>query len=169
MQSESARPAATSWSGHDWAERNPDRQAKKFARGFNVRPAGDVFVRVRAQRLVICAAAALPLSACGSGDSSGSTATTPITPSTGSGDSGSTVVVQNYAFPAISAAPGATLQLVDRDDEPHTVTADDGSFKAGPFNPKTPGSLVTPSKPGSYAFHCEIHPTMHGTLVVRNP
>lgn len=83
--------------------------------------------------------------------------------------SASEVVVAGYKFPPISAAPGATLKLVDRDDEPHTVTADDGSFKAGPFDPKTPATLVVPTKPGTYPFHCEIHTTMHGTLVVHQP
>lgn len=78
-------------------------------------------------------------------------------------------MVAGYKFPAISAAPGATLKLVDRDDEPHTVTADDGAFRADPFNPRAPGTLVVPTKPGTYPFHCEIHPTMHGALVVQQP
>ena len=86
-----------------------------------------------------------------------------------SAGSTSEVVVTGYKFPPISAAPGATLKLVDRDDEPHTVTADDGAFRAGPFNPKTPATLVAPTKPGTYPFHCEIHPTMHGALVVHQP
>lgn len=118
------------------------------------------------QRLVICAALVLPVTACGSSDSARSAETTPTTATTGSSDS--TVVVQNYTFPAVSTTAGATLTLVDKDDEQHTMTADDGSFKGGPFNNKAPGTLVAPSKPGSYPFHCEIHPTMHGTLVVRN-
>jgi plastocyanin len=83
--------------------------------------------------------------------------------------SASEVVVAGYKFPAISAAPGATLKLVDRDDEPHTITADDGAFRAGPFNPRAPANLVVPTKPGTYPFHCEIHPTMHGALVVQQP
>lgn len=118
------------------------------------------------QRLVICAALVLPVTACGASDSARSAETTPTTAATGSSDS--TVVVQNYTFPAVSTTAGATLTLVDKDDEQHTMTADDGSFKGGPFNNKAPGTLVAPSKPGSYPFHCEIHPTMHGTLVVRN-
>lgn len=118
------------------------------------------------QRLVICAALVLPVTACGSSDSARSAETTPTTAATGSSDS--TVVVQNYTFPAVSTTAGTTLTLVDKDDEQHTMTADDGSFKGGPFNNKAPGTLVAPSKPGSYPFHCEIHPTMHGTLVVRN-
>lgn len=118
------------------------------------------------QRLVICAALVLPVTGCGPSDSARSAETTPTTAATGSSDS--TVVVQNYTFPAVSTTAGATLTLVDKDDEQHTMTADDGSFKGGPFNNKAPGTLVAPSKPGSYPFHCEIHPTMHGTLVVRN-
>ena len=125
-----------------------------------------VFVGVRSQRLVICVALGLPVAACGSSDSAGSTATTVASGSTSPPES--TVVVQNYTFPAVSTTAGATLTLIDKDDEQHTMTADDGSFKGGPFNNKAPGTLVAPSKPGSYPFHCEIHPTMHGTLVVRN-
>ncbi len=72
-------------------------------------------------------------------------------------------------FPAIDTTPGAQLRFVNRDDEPHTVTADNGSFRIGPFNNKSPEVLVAPTSTGSFAFHCEIHPTMHGTLVVNNP
>jgi plastocyanin len=115
------------------------------------------------------ASAVLPtlLAACGSSGASDATAV----PAASTAALGSTneVVVTGYKFPPISAAPGATLTLVDRDDEPHTVTADDGSFRAGPFNPKAPATLVAPTKPGTYPFHCEIHPTMHGALVVHQP
>ena len=115
------------------------------------------------------ASALLPtlLAACGSSASTDATAVP--TGSTAANGSTNEVVVTGYKFPPISASPGATLTLVDRDDEPHTVTADDGAFKAGPFNPKAPATLVAPTKPGTYPFHCEIHPTMHGTLVVHQP
>ena len=101
-------------------------------------------------------AAALLMAACGGGSSKATAAT-------------QTVVVQNYKFPAITAKPGETIQLVDRDAEPHTVTADNGSFRVKAFDSSGPGTLVVPTKPGSYAFHCEIHSTMHGTLVVSQP
>ncbi len=76
--------------------------------------------------------------------------------------------MQNYVFPPITTAPGAQLTFVNRDLESHTVTADDGSFKIGPFDDKTPEVLTAPATAGSFPFHCEIHPTMHGTLVVNN-
>ena len=132
-----------------------------------------VFTCINSRRVAFLvptvASALLPtwLAACGSSGSSDATAV----PTTSTAASGATseVVVTGYKFPPISAAAGATLTLVDRDDEPHTVTADDGSFRAGPFNPKTPANLVAPTKPGTYPFHCEIHPTMHGALVVHQP
>ena len=112
----------------------------------------NVFDSVKLQRLALCASLLALVAACG-----------------GSSKATAEVLVKNYAFPPITANPGEKLKLVDGDDESHTITADDGSFKFGPFSPKKPGQLVVPTKPGSYAFHCDIHPTMHGTLVVQNP
>ena len=101
-----------------------------------------------------------PIAACGSSSDAASATTAAAI---------SEVVVQNYVFPAVTTTPGAELRFVNRDDESHTVTADDGTFKVGPFSNKTPVVLVAPSTPGSFPFHCEIHPTMHGILVVNNP
>ena len=81
----------------------------------------------------------------------------------------SEVVVQNYSFPPITIAPGSSVKFVDRDGEPHTVTADDATFSVGPFDSTNPVTLTAPSSPGRYTFHCKIHPTMHGVLVVRQP
>lgn len=123
--------------------------------------------------MYIAALGALALTACGDDSSSGSTATPTAnptaTPNRTAATSGSSddVVVHGYTFPAISAAAGSTLTLTNQDDEPHTVTADDGSFDTDPFTTTKPATLTVPATPGSYAFHCRIHPTMHGTLVVR--
>jgi plastocyanin len=46
----------------------------------------------------------------------------------------------------------------------HTVTADDNSFTSGR---KSSGSWpYTFNKAGTFAYHCEIHRQMHGTVVV---
>jgi plastocyanin len=46
----------------------------------------------------------------------------------------------------------------------HSVTADDKSFDSGR---KTAGSWPqTFDKAGTYAYHCEVHRQMHGTVVV---
>jgi plastocyanin len=112
----------------------------------------NVFDSVNLHRLVLCASLLTSVAACGSSSAS----------------STAEVLVKNYVFPPITASPGEKLKLVDGDDESHTITADDGSFKFGPFSPKASGQLVAPTKSGSYPFHCDIHPSMHGTLVVQN-
>lgn len=47
----------------------------------------------------------------------------------------------------------------------HNITADDGSFASGTL---PPGSSFegTYSAPGTYGYHCSIHPTMKGTVTV---
>jgi len=142
-----------------------------------------VFTVISPRHLVLCVptTAALFLVSCGDNASSGTTiapttlapstttVTTTITPATVAPTTSPSndVVVKGYQFPPITAAAGSTLKLIDADDEPHTVTADDGSFDVGPFNPSMPATLTVPTTPGSYAFHCKVHPTMHGTLVVQ--
>lgn len=118
---------------------------------------------MKVQRIAFSALLVLPAAACGSSDESSSNAGTATT-----SDPIAEVVVVNYVFPPVTTTPGAQLRFVNKDDESHTVTADDGTFKIGPFDNKTPTVLVAPATPGSFAFHCEIHPTMHGTLVVNN-
>lgn len=67
----------------------------------------------------------------------------------------------------MTVAPGTKVTVVDGDDEPHTVTADDGAFDTGSLDKTHPGSFTAPSKPGAYAIHCKVHPSMHGTIIVR--
>jgi plastocyanin len=47
------------------------------------------------------------------------------------------------------------------------VTADSGNA----FDAQVPsggaGTFTAPTQPGSYPFHCSIHPFMKGTLVVK--
>jgi len=81
--------------------------------------------------------------------------------------SAASFTIKAYKFPAFTASPGQKLTLVDGDSEPHTVTADDNSFNSGSFDNTAPGSLVAPTKPGTYPVHCTVHPAMHGTLTVR--
>lgn len=70
-------------------------------------------------------------------------------------------------FPALTVAPGARVSVTNGDDEPHTVTATDGAFDTGPFDASSPGAFTAPSTPGTYAITCTVHPSMHGTVVVR--
>jgi plastocyanin len=47
----------------------------------------------------------------------------------------------------------------------HTVTADDGSFDSGDIPPGSDYRFRFTS-PGVFAYHCNIHSNMHGTIVV---
>lgn len=60
---------------------------------------------------------------------------------------------------------GGKVIWVNRDSAPHTATADDGSFDTGTI---ATDKLKSESfkQAGTYAYHCEIHPDMHGTVEV---
>jgi plastocyanin len=67
--------------------------------------------------------------------------------------------------------PGTEIDVTNldglREGIPHSVTADDGSFDTDPFTDYA--TFFAPLTPGSYPYHCEIHPFMHGMLIVAQP
>jgi plastocyanin len=78
------------------------------------------------------------------------------------------VDINNFAFaPLTLTVPvGATVTWTNRDEEPHTVVAGDGSFHSPGMG--TGGTYsFTFTNVGSYDYVCSIHPFMHGTVVVR--
>ena len=78
------------------------------------------------------------------------------------------IAIENYAFkaPAITVPVGSTVIWKNGDDDPHTVTADGGSFdSSGLANGDTYSRQFT--KPGSYPYHCKLHPFMKGVVVVK--
>ena len=66
----------------------------------------------------------------------------------------------------ITVKNGATVTVKNADTTTHTLAADGGAFDTGNLTPGMSATFVAPSKPGTYAFHCNIHANMHGTLVV---
>jgi len=123
------------------------------------------------QVLPLLAAAVLAVGGCSSGPVA--TAQTPSAPGSASSAAPASpaslagFIIQGYKFPAFTATAGQNITIADGDDEPHTVTADDGSFDSGSFDSAAPGTLLAPKKPGVYTVHCTIHPSMHGRLTVR--
>lgn len=78
------------------------------------------------------------------------------------------VAIDNYAYkaPTITVATRTTVIWTNLDDDPHTVTADDGSFNSkGMAQSDTWSHLFT--KPGKYSYHCTVHPFMRGTVIVK--
>jgi glucose/arabinose dehydrogenase len=54
---------------------------------------------------------------------------------------------------------------INDDSAPHTITADDGSFDSGSIG-KNSEFKHTFHQPGSYSYHCAIHPSMTGKITV---
>jgi amicyanin len=78
-----------------------------------------------------------------------------------------TVDINNFAFaPLTLTVPvGATVTWTNRDEEPHTVAASDGSFHSPGMDTGGTYSFAF-TNVGSYDYVCSIHPFMHGTVVV---
>jgi plastocyanin len=77
------------------------------------------------------------------------------------------VDINNFAFaPSTLTVPvGTTVTWTNRDEEPHTVVADDGSFHSPGLG--TNGTYAfTFAKAGTFGYVCSIHPFMHATVVV---
>jgi plastocyanin len=58
-----------------------------------------------------------------------------------------------------------TVIWTNNDNEPHTVTASDGSFDSGNINPGATFTY-TFTKPGTFRYFCTPHPWMHGYVTV---
>lgn len=80
---------------------------------------------------------------------------------------GTAVSIDNFAFaPAtLTVHRGDTVTWTNHDEEPHTVAAEDGSFRSPGMDANGTFSF-TFANPGSYDYLCSIHPVMHGTVVV---
>jgi plastocyanin len=80
-----------------------------------------------------------------------------------------TVVIQNFRFKPgqITIKRGTRVRWINRDRAPHTVTANEaGSFNSGHLSSgqRYSHTFKTVRKK---AYHCEIHPFMRGSVVVK--
>lgn len=84
------------------------------------------------------------------------------------GQAGQRVVLENFAFrPAnLEVKVGSAVTWENRDSAPHTVTADDLSFDSKNLDQGKTFSF-TFTKAGTYDYHCSIHPSMVGRVVVK--
>ena len=60
-----------------------------------------------------------------------------------------------------------TIIWTNNDNEPHTVTASDGSFDSENMNPGA-SFTYTFTTPGTYEYICTYHPWMHGYVIVKS-
>lgn len=79
-----------------------------------------------------------------------------------------TVTIQNFAFtPAtITIKSGDQITWTNQDSMGHSATADDGSFDTGILGQNST-KTITFSKPGTFLYHCSVHPNMKATIIVQ--
>jgi len=100
----------------------------------------------------------------------------PVTPTTTPIQLSATPIVniQNFAFtPAVIPIPaGTTVTWINMDTADHTVVSDtqgstaQGALFSSPSLPKGASYSFKFDKTGTYTYHCSIHPSMKGTVVV---
>jgi plastocyanin len=99
------------------------------------------------------------------GRSPGTTAAPGTTATPGEGD-GAVITIADFDFGGpVTVAAGETITVRNTDGVTHTWTASDGAFDSGNIAGGSEFS-TTLDAPGEYAFFCEIHPSMTGTITV---
>jgi plastocyanin len=72
--------------------------------------------------------------------------------------------IAGFTLPTLTVAVGSTVVWSNQDGVTHTATADDGEFDSGTI---TDGTFShTFASAGSFAYACQVHPTMTGEIVV---
>jgi len=81
---------------------------------------------------------------------------------------GNAVTIAGFAFNPtdLTVRTGSTVIWTNNDPASHTITSDSGAFSSDPV---VQGGTYqfTFSQPGTYAYHCSIHPSMKGTIIVQ--
>lgn len=119
---------------------------------------------------------ALTLAACGGGDdaepaTSADATTASVTGDTGdTGDTaasdGATITISSFAFEGVTeVAVGTTVVVTNDDPTAHTWSADDGAFDSGALA-EGESFEFTFTEAGEFAYACNFHPSMTGTIVV---
>jgi len=78
------------------------------------------------------------------------------------------VNIQDSQFTPTSTTiqAGTLVEWTNQDNKLHTITADDTLFDSIPLATGMKFSF-TFTTPGTYTYHCRIHPDMKGTIIVQ--
>ncbi len=97
------------------------------------------------------------------GTGGATTSTAPPTTSAG----GASISIKDFSFSPVplNVKVGETITITNNDSTDHTFTDGGGAFDTGHIAP-TASKTVTITKPGTYNYHCDIHPSMKGVIQV---
>jgi plastocyanin len=116
--------------------------------------------------LLVAAVVIIAASCNGSGPSAyGASASTAATTTAATATNAATIKGFSFQPDVLKVKVGAKVTWTNDDTVAHTVTADTTSFASGNLQPGGSFSF-TFTRPGTYAYHCSIHPSMHGSVVV---
>jgi plastocyanin len=103
-------------------------------------------------------AAGSPAAGSGGASAAGGTAKACAAAPAGS-TAATTVTIKNSAYgtPAVQAKVGDIVAWTNQDSIPHTATMDDGSCDTGQIAGGATAMLVF-TAPGTYTYHCTVHP-----------
>ena len=79
-----------------------------------------------------------------------------------------TVLIDSVRFKPqdLTVQRGDLIVWTNKDPIPHTVTADSKAFDSGSLAPEASWTYVA-KKRGEYLYHCTLHPTMTGKILVK--
>jgi len=79
------------------------------------------------------------------------------------------VNIQNMQFVknSMTVAQGAKVAWVNKDNVSHTITSDDGKFTSSTTLDPGQVYIFTFNNLGTFTYHCSLHPTMKGTIIVK--
>jgi LPXTG-motif cell wall-anchored protein len=82
-----------------------------------------------------------------------------------SADPGVTIADFLFSPGTITIHVGDTIVWSNNGPSPHSATANNGSFDTGVLS-KGKSASVTFHTPGTFDYHCTVHPFMHGAVIV---
>jgi plastocyanin len=127
---------------------------------------------VAASALVVALVAGCGDSSSGSGEmgaqSSSAASSAPASAPAGAPVESATVDIRSFKFKprSIAVKEGGRVKWVNSDAAAHTATADDRSFDTQTID-KGKARMVAFTTAGTFPYHCDFHPFMKGTIVVR--
>jgi YVTN family beta-propeller protein len=120
-----------------------------------------------APRKIVLQPGAVPAMAMAAPAAPAAPAATPVSPAAAPQPAAASVSIVNFSFnpKSLAVKAGQTVAFTNNDSVTHTTTS--SAWDSRDIQPGSSYTLTAPSQPGSYAFHCSIHPSITGTLVVQ--